>query len=97
LMASSLHLSWGFPAFIQSMQRYVNSHTGLVPLETAQAELVQPERYGWPWIYPSLSLLLRQSEQGALILNGTDVQGWQPFDPRHDDHYRLPAQYHLQP
>lgn len=92
LSASFLTHSWQFPRFIRSIEAYVNQHHGVVPLNVAAPSLVQAERYGWTWTYPSLSVLVRRDEHAAIILNADSMTGWQPFDPRQDPN-QLPLAY----
>jgi hypothetical protein len=73
-----MHYTLKWSRFLGGFEAQVNSRTGLVPLASAHIPLV--ETFGWPWVYPTLSILLRNGPNFAVIVN-PDNKGWEPFDP----------------
>ena len=67
----------GHFSYLREFSSFVNSHTGFYPIEKTGIDY---KKYGWPWTQPSLSLLLRESEENtAIVLNRADYMGWQPY------------------
>ena len=47
-----------------------------------EANQLRDKGYIWSWTNPSLSLVLRQDESKAIVLNRRNFRGWQPFNPK---------------
>jgi hypothetical protein len=72
----------GFYVWAKNYEAEVLNRSGLVPIEnTSISKPIGNAVYTWIWANPSLSMLLRINNVGAIILNERDYQGWQPFDP----------------
>ena len=86
-LALSLILVLGFSQsttwknFKDDFKYVVNSNSGLVSFENSGIDSTEFEKAGWSWTNPSLSLVLRQSEDSAIILPPSNYSGWQPWDP----------------
>lgn len=81
LAAIDVYHSLQFRRFIGNFAAEVDSRTGVVALEATNILERGGKYYGWPWTYPTTSLLLRADESKAVILNAKGYHGFQPFDP----------------
>jgi hypothetical protein len=81
LLALDMRHSLGFSQYADCFRAEVTTSSGLVPFEATR--LQDPEcrpEYVWGWTNPSMSLLLRRDDSGAIVLN-REQHEWQPFDP----------------
>jgi hypothetical protein len=79
--APDIHHSLGWKRFLNSLEKEVNTKTGLIPFDVAKISLKKESVYGWSWTYPTMSILTRHGPSHAIIVNPGDGSGWQPFDP----------------
>jgi hypothetical protein len=82
LTVIDVYHSLEFRSFTGMLRNEVDSRRGLVALETTSIPEHSTSKYGWPWAYPSMSLLLRSDGSKGVILNSRAYKGWQPFDPQ---------------
>jgi hypothetical protein len=73
--------SLGWNAFIAEYRDLVNSRRGVVALEDTPLVREGRREYVWWWTNPSLSHLLGDGPEHAVIRNEIGWTGWQPFDP----------------
>ncbi len=79
LLVPNLVHTYGFHDYLGRFQAELASRKGFVRIDSTALGQGKPSTYGWTWTNPSLSLLLRENEQQAIILNAQAV-GWEPFD-----------------
>jgi hypothetical protein len=80
-----------FGRFVRSFQEVVNGTTGQLSNAELHRLIPSAERYGWPWTYPTLSLVLGTTPGHALVLNPADTVWQPPFEP--DDPPVLPSRF----
>lgn len=81
LIIPDIHHTLGFRRFIHMFKEATDSQVGIQAAESTKLLIPEAIVYSWAWTYPTLSLLLRRNEHGAIILNPKYYIGWQPFDP----------------
>jgi hypothetical protein len=80
-----------FAGFVRSFQSVVNGTTGQLSNADFRRRVPSAERYGWPWTYPTLSLVLGTTPGHALVLNPADTVWQPPFAA--DDPPVLPSRF----
>jgi hypothetical protein len=78
LLISDVTRSIQFIDYLDNFQKEVRSHAGLIPLEATNLSSHRDDVFGWEWTHPTLSILLRDNAQQAVILNSSN----EPFDPK---------------
>lgn len=78
LLSADVYHTMGHARFIDRFETFVNANQGFHAIEETP---IDSEIYGWSWPQPSLSLLLREDADKAVILNRKDYLGWQPYQP----------------
>lgn len=69
--------------YIKIVRDTLNNRTGILPYEDSGLDTTYyVHLFHWIWTYPSLSVVLRDSSQGAVLLNPENYDGYQPFNPR---------------
>lgn len=79
LLTADVFHTYRYSRFVKEFRGFVNSNTGFYAIDDTE---IDARTYGWFWTYPSFSLLLRDDDSKAIILNRKDYKGWQPFEPR---------------
>ena len=69
----------GFYQWASLYEKIVTTNNGFIPIENTP---LSNSRYNWSWANPSMSLVLRGNQEGAIILNAQHYKGWEPFDPK---------------
>jgi hypothetical protein len=80
-----------FGRFVRSFHEVVNATTGQLSNAELHRLIPSATRYGWPWTYPTLSLVLGTTPGHALVLNPADTVWQPPFSP--DDPPVLPSRF----
>jgi len=83
LLVPTVVHTYGFYHYLDRFQAELGSRKGFVRVDSTALGHGKLGTYGWTWTNPSLSLLLRESEEQAIVLNAQDV-GWEPFDAVED-------------
>ncbi len=88
LSFADLNNSFQFNDYLNLIRQEVNSKTGFIRYEDTKLNDLKLDKFSTSWAYPSMSILLRKTEAGAVILNPEIYNGgWQPFDPLTDIPY----------
>lgn len=70
-----------FGSFVRDLQAFVQARTGIVDNDDLVEIVPGAARYGWPWTYPTMSIVLGQASGGAIVRNPEDTIWNPPFLP----------------
>jgi hypothetical protein len=79
LLLPSVVQTLQFGVYMRSFDEFVNSRSGLVDNTTFMRAVPAAAHYGWPWTYPSMSLVVRNGPDGAMVRNPLDNHYLEPF------------------